>query len=355
MRTTSILFSLLIAVSGIASAQAVDAPPVSADGRVLEGAVVRAPGPGMWQVRRGDHTMWILGTVSPLPTGIVWNSARMRSVVATADEVMGEPSVAVGANVGFFGKLALLPSLVGVRDLPDDARLRDVVPPASYARWMRLKQRYIGDDSGIESWRPIFAASRLYDEALKSRQLSARNVVWPPLNEALKTRGMKPVSTEAKLTIANPRKVLKEFKGAQLADLQCFDRLLDRVENDLDMLQARADAWAAGDVATLRRLQRPEPGDDCENAVLSGAFAKKYGLDRLQSQANAKWIAEAEASLAKHRVTFATVPMSELLSPSGVVAALAAKGYVVEAPDAVAAPAAAPGLPAASPLTVGSR
>lgn len=307
--------------------------PVAAEGRVLETAVVRAPGPGMWKVRRGENTLWILGTVSPLPAKMAWNSARMRSVVSSADEVMYEPSVVVGADIGFFGKLALLPSLVGVRDLPDDAHLRDVLPPASYARWLRLKQKYLGNDSGVESWRPIFAAQKLYEEGLKTRGLSSHGVVSEPLGEALKARGIKGVSTAAKITIANPKKALKEFKGTQLADLQCFDRVLDRVENDLDLLRARADAWAAGDVETLRRLNRPEASEACENAVLSGAFAQKYGLDRLQAQATAKWLSEAEASLGRNRVTFSTLPMSDVLSPNGVVATLAARGYVVEAPD----------------------
>ncbi|WP_162823690.1 TraB/GumN family protein [Lysobacter sp. TY2-98] len=347
------LSSLFVLAASFAFDAAVQQPvaetQVGTEGRVLETAIVRAPGPGMWKVRRGDNTLWILGTVSPLPAKMAWNSARMRSVVASADEVMYEPSVMVDADVGFFGKLALLPSLIGVRDLPDDAHLRDVLPPASYARWLRLKQRYIGSDNGVESWRPIFAAQKLYEEAIRTRGLSSRGVVSDALGESLKARGIKGVSTAAKVTIANPKKALKEFKGAQLADVQCFERVLDRVENDLDLLQTRADAWAAGDVDTLRRLNRPEASAACENAVLSGAFAQKYGLDRLQAQATAKWLTEAEASLGRNRVTFATLPMSELLSPTGIVASLAAKGYVVEAPDVVqastsdAAPAPQPG------------
>lgn len=352
MRTSHVLLALLLPVASAASAQSpTPVPQASAtEGRVLDNTVVRAPGPGLWRVQRGENTMWILGTVSPLPAGMVWNSARMRAVVASADEVMYEPSVMVDADVGFFGKLALLPSLIGIRDLPDDAKLRDVVPAASYARWLRLKQRYIGNDSGIESWRPIFAAAKLYDEALKSRRLSSKRVVSDALGDALKARGLKGVASSAKVTIPNPKKAVKEFKGTQLADVQCFDRLLDRVENDLDALQARAEAWATGDIATLRRLDRPDPADACENAVLSGAFAQKYGLDRLEAQAKAKWLAEAESTLGRHRVTFATLPMRELLASNGLAASLAAKGYAVDAPDVVAAATAgAAEAPAADP------
>jgi hypothetical protein len=335
-RPIPLLLAAAMALAPAARAQtaAPPSPPPEPLGAVLDTAVVRAPGPGMWKVRRGDNTLWILGRVSPLPANMRWNSARLRSVVASADAVIGEPSVVVGADIGFFGKLALLPSLIGVRDLPDDAHLRDVLPAASYARWLRLKQRYLGSNSKVEQWRPIFAASELYEQALKTRGLSQKNVVSPTLGEAMKARGLKQVAATAKLTIADPKKALREFKGAQLADVRCFDRMLDRVEHDLDTLAARADAWAAGDVAALRRQQLTGARGDCEDALLSGAFAQKYGLDKLQAQARARWISEAEASLSRNHSALSVLPMDEVLSADGVVAALAAKGYMVEAPDA---------------------
>ena len=95
---------------------------------------------------------------------------------------------------------------------------------------------------------------------------------------------------------------------------------------------ARADAWARGDIDALRSLRHQDLADVCERAMLGGQFASKYGIDRLEAEARAKWIAQVESSLSKHRVTFATLPLREVLSPDGLVAALAAKGYVVEAP-----------------------
>lgn len=321
-------FGVFAQSAPVASAQ----PPSAA----LETAVVHAPGPGFWKVARGDRTMWVLGTVSPLPDNMAWNSVPLRSKVAAADAVLYEPSVMVTADMGFFAKLALLPSLVGVRDLPDDGRLKDVLPPATYARWLRLKARYIGNDGSVEGWRPIFAAMKLDEAALKSRGLSQRNVVSPALAEAMKARGLKGVSATAKVVIPNPRKVLKEFKSTQFADVRCFERVLDRVESGLDTLAARADAWATGDVDGLRRLQRADASEDCMNAVMSGAFAEKYGLDRLESQARAKWLAEVDAQMARHRTVVAVLPMDEVLGADGLVAKLAARGYTVTPPDAAA-------------------
>ena len=330
----------------VALAHAQDTAPAAPAERVLDTAVVRMPGPGMWKIHKGDNTLWVLGTVSPLPSGMVWNSAKARAVVGRADEVIGAPSVMVDADIGFFGKLALLPSLIGVRSNPDDKQLRDVLPASVYTRWQGLKQRYIGRDGSVEGWRPIFAASKLYDEAIASVGLSGRDVVHAALDDAIKARGLKPVSVSARVKIKNPKAVVKEFKTAQFGDLECFEKTLDRVERDLPALSARADAWARGDVQALGTLPNADLGDVCERAMLGGQFAAKYGMDTLEAQARAKWIAEAESSLSRHRTTFAILPMNDVLSPTGMVAALAAKGYAVEAPDR--------GAPAAADAAVGS-
>lgn len=339
MRLTAVLAALLGTSSALAQAPERSGPaPVegAAPSRVLDTAVVRMPGPGLWKVRKGENTMWILGTVSPLPANMAWNARQMRAVVASADRVIAAPSVSVGADVGFFGKLALLPSLVGVRALPEGRMLRDVVPAADYARWSALKQRYIGRDESVEHWRPIFAGNHLYGEAIKDSGLTGRNVVGSELEAAMKARKLVAVRPVAKLTIANPKKAIKEFKAAQFADAECFSKTLDRVESDMPELAARAQAWARGDIAALRRLRHPDLADVCERAMLGGQFASRYGMDRLEAESRAKWIAEVESSLSKYRVTFATLPMQEVLGPQGLVAALAAKGYVVEAPETTA-------------------
>lgn len=299
---------------------------------VLDNTVVRVPGPGMWKVRKGENTLWVLGTVSPLPAGMAWNSAKARAVLMQADAVIGLPSVVVDADIGFFGKLALLPSLVGVRENPGDKTLADVLPAPLYARWQALKQRHIGRDGSVESWRPIFAGMKLFEEAIEEHGLSTRDVVWADLADTMKARGLKPVSVSARVKVKNPKAVVKEFKTAQFADLECFEKTLDRVEHDLPALAARANAWAMGDVQALGRLRNPDLGDVCERAMLGGQFAAKHGFDTLEAQARAKWIAEAEASLARNRVTFAVLPMNDVIAANGLVAALGAKGYVVEAP-----------------------
>lgn len=327
LRLLAVIPLMVVASPAVAQVQPTPSPE-----REIEPVLVRMPGPGMWKVRKGENTLWVLGTVSPLPAGMEWNSGKVRSVIRRADAVLGAPSVVVNADIGFFGKLALAPSLMGVRANPDGKRLEEVVSPATYARWSTLKQRYIGRDRSVEQWRPMFAGMELYTHAIRDHGLRGGNLVSDEVHKAIKQRGIKPVSASATVKVKNPKAIVKEFKSTRFGDLECFEKTLDRVERDLPTLSARADAWATGDVAALARLPNPDLGKVCERAMLGGEFAAKHGMDTLDAQSRRNWIAGAETSLARHRVTFAMLPMHDVLAPGGLVAALAAKGYVVDPP-----------------------
>lgn len=77
------------------------------------------PGPGMWQVRKGGHVLWILGTQSPLPERMEWQSADVREMLAQADAIVRPPGLSVDSDIGLFGKLFLLPSMFKARKNPD--------------------------------------------------------------------------------------------------------------------------------------------------------------------------------------------------------------------------------------------
>lgn len=308
------------------------AQTLPAPDRDIDTVVVRVPGPGMWKVRKGDNAMWVLGIVSPLPAGMQWNSARVRSIIRQADAILGAPVVQASLDTGFFGTLALAPSLLGMRANPDGKRLDQVLPPETYARWVPLKQRYIGRDRSVETWRPLFASRELYDQAIRDHGLRNAKFVSDEVAKAIKERGIKPADISVRMKVKNPKALIKEFKATDFHDLECFELTLDRVERDLPALSARADAWARGDVDALGHLPNPELGDLCERAMFGGQFATKHGMDALEAQSRRNWIAEAESSLSRHRTTFSVLPMDEVLSSSGLIAALAAKGYVVDAP-----------------------
>ena len=122
------------------------------------------PGPSLWRVYKNDHVMWVMGTLSPLSKDMHWHSKQVEAAVAESQEFLREPGVKL--EVSFWGKLSLLPSLVGIKNNPDGAKLVDVLPENLYARWILLKEKYIGKDNDIEKHRPIFAATELFKKSI---------------------------------------------------------------------------------------------------------------------------------------------------------------------------------------------
>lgn len=303
--------------------------------RKLDAVVITGvqPGPGMWKVSNGNHVLWVLGTLSPLPKAMQWQSHDVEDVISQAQEEIRAPAVSVGADVGFFRGVMLATKALGARRNPGDARLQDVVPPDLYARWLVLKKKYLGRDAGVENWRPMFAAMELYGEAIDGAGLATGGIVGPVLARAVKAHQLKQTAPTVRIVIQDPKAALSEFRASRLDDIDCFRKTLDRIETDLDAMRERANAWAVGDVQALRALPYGDQDEACRKAALqAGVVRKRSGVD-IDAELERQWLAAAEKALDSNQVTFASLPMRELLHPDGYIAKLQARGYLVEAPE----------------------
>ncbi len=317
-----------------ASASTPAAEPASV--RELDSIVVRGvvPGPGLWKVTKGEHVLWVLGTLSPLPKDITWDSHRVEAVVARSQEVLDGPQVGIKANTGFLGLglVTMLPSLIGLRNNPDGATLKDVVSPDLYARWSVLKEKYIGGSNKVEKWRPIFAALDLYESAIDKAGLTDKSLVQKTVAAAAKHAGVRITTPTIELALDNPKAAIKEFKTSALDDRECFRKTLDRIDTDLGAMTSRANAWAAGDIDALRRLPYTDQRTACAAAISETQLAQKSGIGGIDARAQQAWLDAAAKALDTNDVTFAMLPIARLLKPDGYLARLKAMGYAVEEP-----------------------
>jgi hypothetical protein len=302
------------------------------------------PGPGLWRVVKaapdGEHVLWIFGTPRFVPEAIRWKSREVERVAAASQELIMPESfgIKVDGKVGVFTMIRYLPAALRARKNPDDGKLQDVLPADVYARWKVLKARFIGRDNGIESWRPFFVAEKLTDEAFKDLRAEMGIDPW---------RFIGPVASEHKLRVTGPqveykvpkeqlRDALKTFLKAPLADVECLDATMKVLQGlaDHDATNARAMAWAKGNLAVLRGLpQLPDPDPPCTAALVeSQAILDLHlfeGKDQLQELGLQKWLQAVEAALTHNRSTLALLPIEELLRPEGRLSTLRAKGYEV--------------------------
>jgi uncharacterized protein YbaP (TraB family) len=326
-----IRLALVAALACAAAAYADPPPPASAT--TLDTVMVTGeqPGPGLWKVSNGDHVLWILPTAYPLPKNMVWQSNEVENTIAQSQEVIA--NVSGKLDISFFHKLTLLPAAMSARKNPDGKTLKDVLTPQDYARWTTLKAKYIGSDSGIENFRPMVAAQELNRKAMEKSGLVGNDAVWDKVKKAAKNDRVRIVEPEATIPIDDPGQTIRDFKTTTGdLDAACLVATMRRFEDDMNVMQQRANAWAVGDIQALKTLPLPQVRDVCAQALRSN--------DRLSAQMTVAidkmvgaWTAEAESSLVKNTSTFAVIPMENLLAKDGPLDRLRAKGYAVEEPE----------------------
>ena len=151
---TASVLSVVTAGMSVPAGSAAGAPE-GMEEVVVEG---RHEGPRMWTVRSGDHTLWILGTISPLPKKMVWQPDAVEEALKYTQEVVPAwPSYGIGAN-----PITALRVYIAWRHLqkpPDNLPLRESLPPHLYARVEALRIRYAPHDTGSASTRTSCAST----------------------------------------------------------------------------------------------------------------------------------------------------------------------------------------------------
>ncbi len=286
------------------------------------------PGPTLWKVFKGDHVLWILGTFGPLPTKLHWRSQQAEDAIIHSQEVFMLP--VAHAEIGFFQQLALLPSVIGLKNSPDGSTLQEKVPADVYARWLVLKEKYIGKDRSIEKYRPIFAGHELLETAQKKSGFDNDNMIVKRVQEIAKKHKIKVTTPTYEFTLEQPRQTLKHFKQAEMDDVACFTKMVDHMATDLDNMRLRANAWATGDLAALAGLPITDPGSECWDAIMKSSFAEQEGMQDIPAKVEAEWYARIDEALTNNASSFALVPTAEMLKSESVMAKMHAKGYRIE-------------------------
>lgn len=319
----------------VRAAEEADAPPAATSEIVDHATIVvtgEIAGPGLWKVHKGEHVLYVMATLVPLARRMQWESAGVESVVARSGRVLLPPSFTFGADVGIFRGMFLLPSLLKARRNPEGASLEQAVGPELYARWRPLKQRYLGGDRGVERWRPIFAAQELYEAAMRKSGLSHDNVVDREVRRMAKRHDVALHAVNVGIKVDDPKAAIREFQTTTLADTECFARTLARIETDLETMRRQANAWAGGDIDTLRALHGESQYGACIRAVTGTGLAQRLGMADIGPRLEAMWLAAAEEALETDEVSLAMLPLGQVIAPDGYLARLRERGYEVEAP-----------------------
>ena len=327
---------MLACVPVLAFAQEAPAPE-AAQVPTLEAVLVTGavPGPGLWRVSRSGHELYLLGTVSPLPSNMEWVSSEVEGILAHTNEVISPGGAVARVGAGDAFKIALLArSAFAATKIPAGKKLADVLPPQVFREWTAMKAKYFGNARDIERSRPMFASQDLYYAAISTSGMTQENIVWERVAALAKEKRIPVIDTTVRFPLNLDRGKYKAgiaaLAGARVDETTCFARTLATLESDLRTMRDGALAWATGDLESLQTLGHTQVEPACKQT-----YDELMGFQRspaVEAEADATWLAAATSALQRNDVTFAVVPIAELVGPTGVLARLRAEGCEIEAP-----------------------
>jgi hypothetical protein len=300
--------------AGVADSEPPAQTPVGVPEEVL--VVAEQPGPGLWRVTKGSHTLWIMGTYAPTPRGMVWRSRQVESVIASANEVLGPYS----ATLRVKGTQAYQAK---------GQTLRKVLPRRVYQRWLTLRDKYIGKDAETETLLPTAAALLLQARAYERNELAYTDDVWRTIYKLANASVVPIWRQDYEMGPVTPGK--NSSRLSRENGIKYLVETMDRLESDIAQARARASAWAVGDVEVLKSLVETD-ASYAQSLAYSWPFLSNDEVHQLQSDAENKLLSAMERAINRNERTFAALPVYLIARRDGVIARLRASGYSIEAP-----------------------
>ncbi len=288
---------------------------------ILEEVVVvgKRPGPPLWRVDNGERTLWIFGTLEPLPRTLEWDSESVDWIISQSQEYISPPYISASTS-NPFKAISTVRKIKKLRKLPKRETLKDVIPKELFDHFVDAKSKFAPRNKKMMGLRPMFAARELSDKALGTVGLTNQANINQSLKKIAKKHGVGIVTTNVDLEIDQALNVFRDT--SMEAEISCLNTTLNSINSDLQAALERALAWAEGDVTRLKAFDYPDVSAKCTDDIFNNSAAVTA-----REQTRAKWLASAELSLQSNDLTFASLPIRELIHPQGLLATLRTKGY----------------------------
>lgn len=317
MNRTLAALAFALLCSSAAFADTVPAPP-TADWAADETVTVMAqrPGPAFWHIKKGDSEIWILGTVSPMPRGLVWSSAHVAEVIKGARVVLTAPK----ASSGLFSTGWFLLTHRGLLSMPDGQNLEDSLPADLRARFvaaregLKLKADKFSDDP------PVVAALELQQRFNQAHQLETSD----PWNTVARLADEADVPVRSIGDYEAVGIVKEMLRLPPERQQQCLAEAVAYTEQQSAHNAALSQDWAVGNLAGIKAHYVPAAFGDCVKQ--SATFGK------FMNRAVADYLRAIHEALSKPGKVVMLVDIGHLLRSTGVAEALHQEGVTIEGP-----------------------
>lgn len=309
----------LLAAAGGACAQGAPAQQ-SDNSAVVEELVIegRAPGPALWRVRRGEAEVVVLGSLTPLPHQLKWSSPRLDRALAAADALLvppqGRPRLV--DLPGMTLRLASLRQGLG-------QKLEANLSPALRARFVQTREGLGIGPGRYDHWKPAIAGFMLLADFREKAGLSTGKPATSVVRMAKADGGRGPkIQPLADIHLGAMVKSAASLTPAQ--NEACLTAALNDIDAEAAHARTAAQAWAIGDLATVRANATADLLDRCLLQLPSAAA--------LLDQDTAESVRTIKGALSRPGTTVAIIDLRLLLRANGVLDRLKADGAEISVP-----------------------
>lgn len=261
----------------------------------------------LWRVSRGDHVLYILGSVHVLRAADYPLPAAMEDVLRNSDTLVEEIDLA-----HFDAESASL-EMMRAGSYPQGESLKSSLTPSVYQKVADGARKLGLDATQLDAFRPWFASITVEEAQLQKA-------------------GFDPAEGVDQHFAAEAEAQHKQIMGLEDPEYQIglMAKLPDNLQQDMLLqslseaasldteLRVLLDAWRDGDVAALEKILKEDFGDYPE-------VYRTVVADR-----NRAWTPRLEALLKDDRRYFVVVGALHLVGPDGLLARFQKDGYTVE-------------------------
>ena len=306
--------SLAAALAALIIAPAASAQePVASPSTLVEDVRVIAslPGPALWRVSTPTSQIWLIAMPPQVPPDFQWDQRRVVKALDGAREFILPPSGTVGVIEG----LRLLALDTGhLIHMPPGQTVRGRLPPDLRARWEDAARSAGVDPVRYDHWRPVLAAMALNGDAQRHAKFKGAGVLALAIKMHVKVHGL------ANYKVGD---LIKSVPSTpEEGERDCIASTADMTLTIQEDVPKQAQAWARGDLTTLRA--RRNPSAEC--------FAQIPGVAALNDRAAADWAKELKADLVKPGKVVVGTDLDTLTRKGGLLDQLKAEGLEVIGP-----------------------
>jgi len=314
---------MLLAISLLVAAQSACAQEIASPSdtsAVVEELIIegRPTGPALWRVKRGEAEVVVLGGLAPLPHQLQWTSPRLERALGVADLLLVPPQgrPRVTDLPGMTLRLASLRQGWGQTLEPN-------LSPALRGRFVQARERLGIGPGRYDYWKPAIAGLMLLADFREHEGLSTGKPATTVQRMAKAQRGRRlKIEPMADIYLGAMVKSAASLTPAQHE--ACLAAALNDIEAETARARAAAQAWAVGDLATVRANASADLLDRC--------LLQLPSLTSLLEQDTAQSVRSLDQALSHPGTTVAIIDLRLLLRANGVLDRLKAQGAEISVP-----------------------